>query len=351
MTSTPYLLRYLTGLQSVTANSSAYLQPDGHYGMNNAGVFWTRAGAVLIDTAFDVPRARKIVDAVTHADRKATNIAALILTHDHGDHSFGACAVPTERLIMAEAAARALREAAVHLPMRLSSLGTEARGMMETLLQDKFDFSEVRLRSPTETFKGETRVDFGDTELRIMEFSEVHTVSDSIVINERERVAVAGDLMFADSHIPLFAPTARRWASVMERFLELDVDTFIPGHGRICNREDVREHREYLLWLYDQAERAFHRGLTPFEAADELVVNLGPYAHLQRADSLVNSLDVVYREVSPDHLKASYNESLAQRWHFRMRWRGRLPGISEPLSLNTHLGGLKSLSELRLTEG
>ena len=110
MTRTPYMLRYLTGLQPVTANSSAYLQPDGHYGLNNAAVFWTPEGAVLVDTAFDVPRAKTIVDAITHSSRKPSTIAALMLTHDHGDHSYGACAVPTQRVIMSHTSAAALVE-------------------------------------------------------------------------------------------------------------------------------------------------------------------------------------------------------------------------------------------------
>lgn len=343
-------LRYTTGLQSVTANVSAYLQPDGHYGLNNAAVFWTSEGAVLVDTAFDIPRTRKLVDAITHANHTPNDISALILTHNHGDHSYGACVVPTARLIMADEAVKSMREAAGGLVTRLKGLGVEAQAMLETLLQDNFDFTGVKMRLPSETFSGETTLEVGERKLRLLEFRDIHTTSDSIVVDEAERVAVTGDLMFADSHIPLFGPHSRRWAQVMERFLELDVDTFIPGHGRLCDRDDVREHRDYLLWLYDCGERAYRRGLTPEEAANELIVDLGPYAHLQRADILLNSLDVLYCEIAPDRSRTTYEDSLAQRWRFRMRWRGCLPGICEPLSPGMRLKGFLTLSQLNLLE-
>jgi glyoxylase-like metal-dependent hydrolase (beta-lactamase superfamily II) len=346
----PLMTRYVTGLQSVTARTSAYLQPDGHYGLNNAAVFWTDEGAVLVDSAFDVPRARRIAEAVENSGRERPNIAALIVTHDHGDHSFGACAIPTARMIMSAAAKAALREAASSMTVRFGSLEGDARAMMETLLADKFDFSDVRYRAPTETFEGEARFDFAGTQLRMIEFPNVHTVSDSIVVDEREGVAAMGDLMFADSHIPMFMPSARRWADAMERVLSMGLQHFIPGHGRLCNRDDVRGQRDYLLWILDQAERRFRRGMPVDAAADDLAANLGPYEHLQRADTLINSLDTLYREISPDHPRATMNEHLAQRWRFRMRWRGRLPGLTDPLPLNTRLGGFRTLSQLRMLE-
>jgi glyoxylase-like metal-dependent hydrolase (beta-lactamase superfamily II) len=346
----PLMTRYVTGLQSVTPGASAYLQPDGHYGLNNAGVFWTAAGAVLVDTAFDVPRARRIAEAVLHSGREHASIAALILTHDHGDHSFGACAIPTPRMIMSATAATALREAAANTRVRYGSLHGQAREMMETLLADKFDFTEVKYRAPTETFQGEASFEFGGTTLRVIEFQNLHTVSDSIVVDEQHRVAVMGDLMFADSHIPMFLPHSRRWAAAMERVLALDVEHFMPGHGRLCSRDDVRAHRDYLLWIYDEAERRFRRGMSVEEAADDLVTHLGPYVHYQRADTLVNNLDTLYREISPEHPRASINDHLAQRWRFRMRWRGKLPGLADPLPLNTRLGGFRTLSEMRMLE-
>jgi cyclase len=348
MTPLPLHTRYITGLQAVTPGASAYLQPDGHYGLNNAGVFWTSEGAVLVDSAFDVPRARRIAQAVLHSGRESPDIAALILTHDHGDHAFGACAIPTPRVIMSAASAAALREAAAHTRVRYGSLHGDAREMMETLLADKFDFSEVRYRAPTDTFEGEARLAFGCTTLRVIEFRDLHTTSDSIVVDESQRVAVMGDLMFADSHIPLFMPRSCAWARTLGQVLELDLEHFIPGHGRLCSRDDVRAHRDYLMWIHDEAERRFRRGMPVSAAADDLVLHLGPYAHYQRADNLINSLDTLYREISPEHPRASYNEHLAARWQFRMRWRGRLPGLADPLPLNTRLGGFRTLSELNM---
>ena len=351
MKRTAHTVGYVTGLHRVTPGASAWLQPDGHFGLNNAGVFWTGAGAVLVDCAYDVPRARKIAQAIDASGAAQPQIAALVLTHDHGDHSFGACAIPTGRVVMTDKAAAALRQAAGTVAVHISGLQGDARAMMETLLADKFDFSEVRYRPPTETFSGATTLAIGGVTLHLREFEGVHTVSDTIVHCPQEGVVVMGDLMFADSHIPFFRPSSKRWAEAMTQALALDAEHYVPGHGRLCTRDDVREHRDYLWWIYDQAERRCRKGMTPEEAADDLVQKLGDYAHLQRADNLVTSLDVLYREVDPKRPETSYSDSLAMRWRFRMKWRGRLPGVVDALPLNTRLGGFKTLAALRMLEG
>lgn len=351
MNVTPFTTGYVTGLHRLTSRASAWLQPDGHFGLNNAGVFWSDEGAVLVDCAYDVPRTRKIAAAIANSGMAATNIAALVLTHDHGDHSFGACAVPTPRMVMTDAAAKALRQTAGELSVRINGLKGDARNMMETLLADKFDFSEVRYRPATETFSGSTTLDFAGLKLNLREYEGLHTVSDSIVHCPEQSVVVMGDLLFADSHTPLFRPEARRWAAMLDEAAALDATHYVPGHGRMCTREDVIGQRDYLLWLYDEVERRFRKGMAVEDAADDLVSKLGPYAHLQRADNLVSSVDVLYREVSPEHPLPAYDESLARRWRFRMRWRGQLPGVVDALPLNTRLGGFKTLSELRMLEG
>lgn len=345
---------YAAGPHRTGSKSVAFLQPDGHYGLNNAAAFMTSDGALMVDAAYDLPRARRIVEAFVQPEANPVGrIAVLALTHEHGDHVYGACVVPAPRVIMAERAAAGMAALPRSLPARLSTLGTEGRSMLASLLQDKFDFTGVALRAPTQTFSGQTSVEVGGSTFTLIEFTDCHTASDTVVFDARDGGVVAtGDLMFADSHIPLFTPHARRWADALARLLELPSTTFVPGHGRLCTRADVREHREYLLWLLDAAQRASARGLTPDEAADELAADLRPWATLQRPDVIVNSLAVAYREVQPDYPAQSYDESLAQRWRFRARWRGRLPGLDAPLELNPRLGGLRTLRdlELRITE-
>lgn len=338
---------FATGLQRVAEGASAYLQPDGHYGLNNVAVFWTDDGAVMVDAAYDIPRTRRIVGAI-QAEARDGRIAALVLTHEHGDHTFGASEVPTGEVIMTATAAQSQQRAPAALAARIGGLGEESRAMMETLLQDKFDFSGIRLRKPTRTFSGRMTLHAGAAELELVEFGNIHTASDCAVIDRASGVAAAGDMMFADSHVPLFAPNAARWAKALEDLLATGCTRFVPGHGRICDEDDVRQHRDYLLWLLELAHRSHAAGLTPDEAADRAVQSLGEWSALERPDVLVNSLAVAYREVAPDYPVQSYADSLAQRWRFRSRWAGRVAGMNPPLPLHTRLGGMRTLSELRL---
>src|SRR6185436_16886778 len=81
-------LRYTHGLHELGAGVHAYLQPDGSWGWSNAGIVVGDDASLLIDTLFDLPLTRRMLEAMRDPTRTAP-IRTLVNTHANGDHCWG----------------------------------------------------------------------------------------------------------------------------------------------------------------------------------------------------------------------------------------------------------------------
>lgn len=78
---------YTKGLYEIGGRLFTYLQPDGGWGKSNAGLVVGGEGSLLIDTLFDVPLTREMLETMrpitrTRPIEKGAN------THGNGDHCF-----------------------------------------------------------------------------------------------------------------------------------------------------------------------------------------------------------------------------------------------------------------------
>jgi glyoxylase-like metal-dependent hydrolase (beta-lactamase superfamily II) len=67
-------------------------------------------------------------------------------------------------------------------------------------------------------------------------------------------VLVAGDLVVVGMQPWSGHGDPRTWAEILDRMLELDWDTCVPGHGPLCGRDVLPPLRDYQLAL-DEAVR------------------------------------------------------------------------------------------------
>jgi glyoxylase-like metal-dependent hydrolase (beta-lactamase superfamily II) len=61
------------------------------------------------------------------------------------------------------------------------------------------------------------------------------------------------------------------WLSALDLLLELDADTFVPGHGPLGRREHVEALRDYWRWLDDGVGRHHAAGRSAVQAARALI--------------------------------------------------------------------------------
>lgn len=79
----------------VASGCHAWLQPDGSWGWSNSGPVQGVGASSLVDTLFDLPRTRDMLDGMASLTRTHP-IQALVNTHSGGDHYLG------EELVVAQ---------------------------------------------------------------------------------------------------------------------------------------------------------------------------------------------------------------------------------------------------------
>jgi glyoxylase-like metal-dependent hydrolase (beta-lactamase superfamily II) len=289
-------VKYSRGLREIGDGLFAYLQPDGGWGLSNAGLVVSPQGAMLVDTLYDLRLTREMLDDMAGV-LPGPGIQTLVNTHANGDHTFGNSLVGGARIVASRRTAEEMPELP---PAAMAALVEQAPTMGqlgEFVLAcfGGFEFSGIELSLPDETFDGELDVDVGGRRARLIEVGPAHTRGDTLVHLPQEGVLFSGDILFNGSHPIAWAGPVSNWIAACDRILELGVDVIVPGHGPLADEGAVRELRAYFEYLYEQARDRHGAGMTPLQAARDLAMDR--WAHWQEDERLVVNLANIFREL------------------------------------------------------
>jgi cyclase len=297
-------ISYEKGPQTLSRCCHAWLAPDGTWGWSNAGLITGRKEAMLIDTLFDVPLTREMVDGFRSLSN-VKEVQTVFNTHANGDHWFGNQIFVGSEIIASSATAD---EMAHDDPNRLLTL-MEQPGPLGRFAKDifrPFNFKSILPTRPTRTFEKELTVDVGGVEVLLLNLGPAHTAGDSIAFVPEEGVLYAGDLLFVGGTPISWAGPITNWVAACDYMISLKPDLVVPGHGRIIDVGGIREVRDYLSWIYDEASDRFRRGMTPEEAVRD--IDLGPYGELNESGRIAQNVLAVYYELDPDYPKVDVAE-------------------------------------------
>ena len=224
--------------QRVTTLRSEPVSGDVHviFGQGgNVGVLATERGAVVVDTMtfrLQGEGIRERAEAIAGGP-----IQALINTHYHLDHTHGNPAfAPGTRVVATQ------RTRDYLLALDADSWQGAASGTV-----------------PNETFEDRHEMRIGGKTIRSHNLGRGHTGGDLVVLFVEDRVLHAGDLLFNRQfpNIDLEAGgSIPDWIETLDRVLELEFDTVIPGHGAVTDRAGIREFQTFLRELWAIGESA-----------------------------------------------------------------------------------------------
>jgi len=289
--------KYTKGVHEVADGIFAYLQPDGSWGWSNAGLIVGDESSLLVDTLFDLPHTREMLDEMAKVTGR---IGTVVNTHANGDHCWGNELLPDARVIMSKECAA---ELGMPPPATLAALIDEAHdmGVLGEFLSrifGPFDFNGITVREPDETFEGELTLSVNGTDVHLIEVGPAHTRGDILIHVPAAGVVFTGDILFVGGHPIIWEGPIRNWVAALDRILAMDVQTVVPGHGPVVGPEGVADEHEYLLWLQREGKARFDAGLSVIDAARDLM-NDG-YREWKDGERIVVNLAAVYRELDPE---------------------------------------------------
>jgi cyclase len=296
---------YTKGLHDLGNGIYAYLQPDGSWGWSNAGLITDGSRALLVDTLFDLPLTRDMLETMRLTTPAARSIEVLVNTHSNGDHYFGNQLVEGAEIVSSLACAEEMKEAP---PGMLASLQKMAPGMGEVGTYfshcfGAFKFDDITPLLPTKTFEKRLDLRIGKKDVQLLEVGPAHTRGDVIVYVPEERVLFAGDILFIGGTPIMWVGPVANWIGACNLMLGMDVEKIVPGHGPITDKEGVRAIKGYFEYLADEVRRRFDAGMTAEEAVAD--IDPGPYASWGDRERIVVNIHTLYREFSGESAPAN----------------------------------------------
>lgn len=308
---------YTRGLHELGDGLYAYLQPDGGWGWSNAGLITAGGTSLLVDTLYDLPLTREMLDAMAPVVAEHP-IDAAMNTHANPDHCFGNELLPAATEIYASR--RTAEEMGDVSPELLASIKrAELPPALRAFVDHAFGpfaFEGITVRPPSRTFDGRLDLAVGDRLVSLIELGPAHTGGDTIVHVPDAEAVFTGDLLFVGG-TPIVWADFDGWLAACERILELDAKVLVPGHGPVTDATGVRDVQRYLRHVRAEARRRFDAGMDATTAADD--IDVSGFAGWKDPERLAANVRAAYRAFDPSLPAPTAAELLAEMAQWRAR--------------------------------
>lgn len=286
----------------------------------NVAFLVTDEGVLVVDSGTSPEAGKLVMDEIAKKTDKP--VRYLVLTHYHGDHTFGLQAYPASTVIIAqqntadnirhlnEPRLRGMMEkqmpemiAAQKLKVdelrkkRAKDLKQEEQRLKE-LEAGLAQMQALRFVYPGVTFQTKLSILLGGQEVEVVHLGRGHTDGDALVYFPGLKVLHAGDLLFAGSYpyigVEAGADTAN-WGAAIEKAGSWNVVTVIPGHGRLTDKPGLLKMAAYLTELREMVKGAIAVGKSLEEA--KKMAPLPAWKGFERERLLPTNIEAVYKEL------------------------------------------------------
>ncbi|MEV8594584.1 MBL fold metallo-hydrolase [Streptomyces sp. NPDC052012] len=282
----------------------AFVQPDGGWCLNNAGLVAGRGRSVLVDTAATESRTRRLREEVERIVPGGPDF--VVNTHFHGDHTFGNGQFAPRAVIVAHEGTRA---------------DTAEAGLGLRQLWPDVVWGETPLTLPTLTFREALTLHADDLSVELLHVGPAHTANDVVAWVPERSVLFAGDVVWSGVTPYVLMGSISGSFRALDRLRSLGPRVVVPGHGPVGGTELIDATEAYLRLILRLAEDGRRAGLTPLQAAAR--ADLGAFAGLTDPERLVGNLHRAYAEL--DGLPPGARIDVAASFKEMVAFHGGLP--------------------------
>ncbi|OAT80014.1 hypothetical protein A6P54_14905 [Bacillus sp. MKU004] len=297
-------------LYSLTDGVYAAIAIPGKGAWSNAGIV-DLGDEVLVFDSFTTPSAgqelRNQAELLT-----GKKVKYLINSHYHGDHVFGNQAFRDADIISTAATKKWSKE-----KNKLGDVEKEITDTKEYLLtlkrqteltQDLIikaslenqyhemskvlnDIPHLEIVLPSVLFEEKLLLKGSKRKVELHCIGGGHTPSDTFMYLPEEKIAFMGDLLTENLHVPITNP--EDFLHILERVRELNITTYVPGHGKVGNKELLNKLEGYVTFLKDTVTDAINNHV-PLESLITRFEAPLPYKNWMGVSGIEGNLSKMY---------------------------------------------------------
>ena len=245
----------------------------------NIGVFISDKGLVLVDDQWEIIE-DLILETIKSISKK--EVSFIINTHFHYDHvdgnkAFGKKGIP---IVSHENVRKRLKR-------KTKLYGHPQHNY--NMVQDKYPDYAL----PSTVYNSTMKIYIDDEEIQLSNFGPGHTDGDTIVFFKKNNVIHAGD-SFVTYGYPFVdlndGGSFKGFINILSQIIAISngQTKIIPGHGPVCDINDVITLKNILQEHYEITEKGFIEGLSVKEIMAEIKSELNGPGNITKEDFIKN---------------------------------------------------------------
>ena len=186
----------------------------------------------------------------------------------------------------------------------------EVRAALASVRTLLADLAAIPYTPPNLAFHDALDIDLGGRSVRLLWLGRGNTAGDAVVFLPRERIAAIGDLV-VDPIPYVYDGYPSEWGATLQRVIDLDADTYVPGHGPLQrDKSRLVLTRDLMREATTQLNAALAKvGPALFRTLDEItpLVDLSSFrTKFTRGDA---ALDPAFSAMTQNLVKVAFREA------------------------------------------
>lgn len=251
--------------------------------VNNNLVIIGNQGVILVDAGSHKAVAEHIDKAIKTVTSKP--VTHVLITHHHPDHHLGLEYFGDVQVISSDFCAKQIQD--------------NGRGMVAFMSRNTgLSLRDIKPVVPQTKLASRSRqaMEIDGIKLELISTDTAHTNGDMMVWLPEDGVLASGDILVHTINPNFRDGNLKSWIGVVDDILKLPLQTVMPGHGPLMQRQDVAEFHALIADFYKTVEDIYKAGGAETDVRKKL--DLARWQSLGRYEDMMGgNINKVWLEV------------------------------------------------------